>query len=69
MNCRKCQPSGKIAPREVIQERRAQCRSCQHRTNPDQPMTSVDVCTLCNCPIAALTKQPAGPCRAARWPS
>ena len=69
--CVKCGPKfsgpGDVAEREVIIARRTHCRPCSHRTNPGQPMTTIDRCQLCDCPISALTKSKTGVCLAGHW--
>jgi hypothetical protein len=67
MSCA-CQDKGqRVAPREVIVERREKCRPCFHRTNAGAPMTSLDRCLLCDCPIPALTKRPEPSCKGGFW--
>jgi hypothetical protein len=62
------------AEEEVIQARRDVCRACPDRTSsarlatrPSQGMTTLSVCKVCLCNIAAKTSLKDATCCAGKW--
>lgn len=53
------------APDELIAQRLATCRACEHRG--ELPIVRTEVCKLCGCPIVNKTKFQQSTCPQGQW--